>query len=134
MKYQIELGVILIFKVSELILEMIIISQLYFQKKLPISLGFKTIDKLLYVIQEETLPIYKIGISKHPLKRVQQLQTGCARNLKLLYVFKVKNAKGVEKKLHRMLAFHKCNPKHEWFKLEVEHLNFIKEYCACEFL
>jgi hypothetical protein len=61
------------------------------------------------------------------------LQTGSARNLKLLYTFEVKNARSIEKRLHKMLAFHKCNPKNEWFELKIEHLEFIKEYCSCTF-
>ena len=42
--------------------------------------------KHIYLIQSQEDGYYKIGVSKHPKKRVKQLQTGNSSELKLLNV------------------------------------------------
>jgi hypothetical protein len=84
----------------------------------------------IYLIQKNTESIYKIGISDNPLKRVKQLQTGNNARLHLIKVFPVANARAIEKRLHRLLMFHRCSPNGEWFKLTPEHVELVTEICS----
>jgi predicted GIY-YIG superfamily endonuclease len=85
----------------------------------------------IYLIQKNTEAIYKIGISDNPSKRVKQLQTGNSARLHLIKVFPVDNARATEKRLHRLLMFHRCSPNGEWFKLTPEHVELVTEICSC---
>lgn len=70
--------------------------------------------------------IVKIGISKHPLKRVKQLQTGTSDRLYLYKWFDVVNPKKLEKYVHKLLWKHRIHPLGEWFKLSKELIDFIE--------
>jgi hypothetical protein len=85
----------------------------------------------IYLIQKNTESIYKIGISDNPLKRVKQLQTGNSARLHLIKIFPVANAPAIEKRLHRLLMFHRCSPHGEWFKLTPEYVELVTEICSC---
>ena len=85
----------------------------------------------IYLIQKNAEAIYKIGISDNPLKRVKQLQTGNSARLHLIEVFPVANAPVIEKRLHRLLMFHRCSPRGEWFKLTPEYVKLVEEICSC---
>jgi hypothetical protein len=85
----------------------------------------------IYLIQKNTEAIYKIGISDNPLERVKQLQTGNNARLHLIKVFPVANARATEKRLHRLLMFHRCSPSGEWFKLTPEYVELVTEICSC---
>jgi hypothetical protein len=85
----------------------------------------------IYLIQKNTESIYKIGISDNPLKRVKQLQTGNSARLHLIKIFPVANARAIEKRLHRLLMFHRCSPRGEWFKLTPEYVKLVTEICSC---
>ena len=41
----------------------------------------------IYLIQNLETSRYKIGISKHPQKRIKQLQTGSGEELKLIHTY-----------------------------------------------
>jgi hypothetical protein len=66
----------------------------------------------------------KIGKSKHPQKRLAQLQTACGLKLRLIAVFNVPDY--YEKRLHNMLRFNRA--KNEWFKLDNETFTWVQEY------
>ena len=83
----------------------------------------------IYLIQKNTESIYKIGISDNPLKRLKQLQTGNSARLHLIKVFAVKDARAIEKRLHRLLMFHRCSPRGEWFNLSEEYLKLVSAVC-----
>jgi hypothetical protein len=66
----------------------------------------------------------KIGKSKHPQKRLAQLQTGSGAKLRLIATFDLPDY--YEKRLHKMMCFHRVN--NEWFKLEPEYVQWLQEY------
>lgn len=63
---------------------------------------------------------FKIGISKHPDKRLKQLQTGHPQTLKLIAIFNYK-VKGkiterlMEKRIHYLLRQFRTRYNGEWF-------------------
>ena len=63
----------------------------------------------------------KIGKSKHPKKRLKQLQTGCAKNLQLLKIYDVPDY--YEKRIHHILRNFRFRFKSEWFYCH--DLNFL---------
>ena len=71
----------------------------------------------------------KIGFSKHPLKRLKQLQIGNANKLELVYAKPAKNARKIEKHLHKILWQFRSKYKSEWFTIQPETwlLNYIDE-------
>ena len=82
--------------------------------------------KYIYLIQSLEEGYYKIGISKNPTKRIQQLQTGNSSPLKLIEVYQSEQADKVERILQRRYShFHKEG---EWFDLGIsQEVNFKKE-------
>ena len=70
----------------------------------------------LYVIQSDVTGALKIGRSKHPKKRLQQLQTGSPYKLKLLTVVKGKG--DYEKQLQSFLKPYKRSCRGEWFDFD----------------
>ncbi|MBL1208275.1 GIY-YIG nuclease family protein [Geminocystis sp. GBBB08] len=63
---------------------------------------------------------YKIGISKHPDKRLKQLQTGHPQTLKLIKTFDYQikgkiTEKMIEKRIHYLLRQCRTNYNGEWF-------------------
>lgn len=68
----------------------------------------------LYIIQMAVTGDVKIGRSKHPLKRLRQLQTGCPHKLKLILV--AKDMGWYETILHRRVAFASIRSNGEWFE------------------
>lgn len=71
-----------------------------------------TLDTYIYVIQEgEDGPI-KLGCSKHPRKRMQELQVGNPNRLHL--ILQRKGDRLDEKRLHHMLSVHHLSG--EWFE------------------
>lgn len=79
----------------------------------------------IYLIQSEENSYYKIGISKFPQKRIEQLQTGNASKLKLISIYKSNLAKKIEQSFHNHFSHLKLNG--EWFDLSMtEVLSFVK--------
>lgn len=69
---------------------------------------------------------YKIGVSKHPKKRVKQLQTGNSSELKLIESYQSEFAHMVEKALQRRYAHMKKEG--EWFDLSIrEDVSFLTD-------
>lgn len=77
------------------------------------------------ITTNEEFPKYKIGRSKDPYKRLQQLQTSNASVLEIVHIFASKYVTLLESKLHRM--FKNTDSNNEWFHLEPTDVdNFIK--------
>lgn len=80
--------------------------------------------KYIYLIKNLETGDYKIGISKHPSKRIEQLSTGSSSEIKLLYFYQSEHAYKIEKTLHNRFGhLRKCG---EWFNITlIEEINFI---------
>jgi len=82
--------------------------------------------KYIYLIQSLEDGHYKIGISKNPNKRIQQLNTGNSSPLKLINSYKSEFAEKIEGALHRKYSYLHKNG--EWFDLSIEQeVSFIDE-------
>ena len=82
--------------------------------------------KYIYLIQSLEDGYYKIGISKHPQKRIEQLKTGNASELKLVYTYQTEYANKIENTLQRRYSH--LNKNGEWFNLSLnEEVNFISD-------
>ena len=80
--------------------------------------------KYIYLIRSQEDGYYKIGISKHPQKRIKQLQTGNSSELKLIESYQSNYANSIENTLHRRYSH--LNKEGEWFELSVvEEAKFI---------
>ena len=80
----------------------------------------------LYLLKNEDK--YKIGLSKHPHKRVKQLQTGNGKKIKLIEMFESKYPTILEKSFHNIYQLNRMVG--EWFELPREfESTFLKE-CA----
>ena len=80
--------------------------------------------KKVYLIKTEGSN-YKIGTSKHPEKRLKQLQTGNQEKLELICTFKSEYATLLESTLHRKYSHLRENG--EWYALSLEdEVKFIE--------
>lgn len=69
---------------------------------------------------------YKIGISKNPINRLKQLQTGNSSQLKLIESYYSDYANNIEKALQRRYSY--LNKEGEWFDLSLTNeISFIDE-------
>ena len=69
---------------------------------------------------------YKIGVSKHPKKRLKQLQTGNSSELKLIESYQSEHANNVERALQRRYSYLKKEG--EWFDLSIkEDVSFLTD-------
>lgn len=71
--------------------------------------------------------IYKIGVSKHELTRLKQLQTGSSKKLKIVKTFKSEFPYKVESNLHAFFK-HK-HEEGEWFRLNNSDLERFEGLC-----
>ncbi len=79
----------------------------------------------VYIMREGKTDHYKIGISNKPFKRVKQLQTGNAHQIKLLFECQIDpniKAKDVETIIHTFLKEKGKWIRGEWFKLSEENV------------
>lgn len=89
---------------------------------------------LLFILSREMNQIYiisdgtniKIGFSSNPKRRLKQLQTANSNQLQLLYSKPTKNAKKIEKHLHKILWEFRSKYKGEWFT--ISELDWLFEY------
>lgn len=82
--------------------------------------------KQIYLIQSLENGYYKIGISKNPQKRIEQLQTGNSSKLKLIDTYQSEHANIVEKALQRRYSY--LRKEGEWFDLSLkEEVTFTKD-------
>lgn len=67
---------------------------------------------------------YKIGVSKHPKKRLKQNQTGSSGKLVLIETFQSENAFKIETTLHN--TYKSSRKEGEWFSIPMtEEFEFI---------
>lgn len=77
---------------------------------------------MIYLISNSKGQV-KIGWSKHPQKRLKELQTGNASKLRLEAVYDLYNK--YELRLHYILRDFKSRHKGEWFDVSVEDAKSI---------
>lgn len=78
----------------------------------------------VYLIRSEETGRYKIGVSKDPTKRIEQLNTGNDSELVLIESFPSEYAYKVETALQNSYAY--THKRGEWFDLYLENeLSFI---------
>ena len=75
--------------------------------------------KYIYLIQSLEDGYYKVGVSKHPKKRLKQLQTGNSSELKLIEIYESQYADKIEKTLQRRYSYLKKEG--EWFDMDISH-------------
>jgi predicted GIY-YIG superfamily endonuclease len=82
--------------------------------------------KYIYLIQSLENGYYKIGVSKHPQKRINELNTGNPSPTKLIDTYETEHANQIERALQRRYShLHKNG---EWFDLSItEEVNFKKK-------
>lgn len=90
--------------------------------------------KYVYLFNVEGTNVYKIGNSKHPEKRVFEVQTGCPFKVIEVARFKSKYSTQVETALHRKFGFHKEDEygrelQGEFFALSAEDRKMFIEHC-----
>jgi predicted GIY-YIG superfamily endonuclease len=83
--------------------------------------------KSIYLIQSLENSYYKIGVSKHPNKRLKELQTGNSSELKLINTYKSEFAHQIERTLQRRYSHLKKEG--EWFDLSIENEIVFKKEC-----
>jgi hypothetical protein len=82
--------------------------------------------KYIYLIQSLEDSRYKIGVSKHPQKRILELQTGNSSELKLVETYQSEFAHKIEKILQRRYSY--LRKEGEWFDMSiVNEVNFLRE-------
>lgn len=83
----------------------------------------------IYIITNE-LGYIKVGVSKHPKKRVKQLQTGNEHQLSLVFTEEFecerKHLLHIEKEIHKQLRQMSIKCIGEWFYLDKYKLDSIK--------
>lgn len=83
--------------------------------------------KKIYLIHKTNSNTYKIGKSKHPSKRVNQLQTANGNKLELLYEYSTKVPDQLEKMLH--INFKTSKQIGEWFELNENQVSKFSDTC-----
>ena len=87
--------------------------------------------KYVYLIQSLENGYYKVGVSKHPQKRILQLQTGNSSELKLVEIYQSEIANKIEKILQNRLSPYRKTG--EWFDMPMESIaNFGRECQSIE--
>lgn len=78
----------------------------------------------IYVIQEGLDQCFKVGVSKDPVSRVNQLQTGNYRRLKLRYFKPVDDMSAAEDEAHQRLGDLRIQEGggKEWFRGEYQNI------------
>ncbi len=90
--------------------------------------------KYVYLFNVEGTNVYKIGNSKHPQKRLLQLQTGNPFNFNIIHIFESKFATKLESFLHNKFSYKKYSEESgelngEFFSLTKEDVENFIEYC-----
>lgn len=83
--------------------------------------------KFIYLIQSLENSYYKIGVSKNPKRRIKQLQTGNASELRLIDTYESEYAYKIEKTLQRKYSYLK--KKGEWFDMSITNEVFFTQEC-----
>ena len=81
----------------------------------------------VYLIRSDEDGLYKVGISKSPSKRLEQLQTGNSSKLTLIETFKSDHARKIEQGIHNFFRSMKIHG--EWFEISMNEVVMFNEYC-----
>ena len=82
--------------------------------------------KHIYLIHSLEDGYYKIGVSKHPKKRLTQLQTGNSSELKLIESYQTEYAHKIESVFQTRYFYLKKEG--EWFEMSISNeVSFISE-------
>lgn len=82
--------------------------------------------KYVYLIQSQEDGYYKIGVSKHPNKRVKEHQTGNPSELKVVHTYLSEHARKIETTLKNRYSYLKKEG--EWFDLSIkEDVKFLTD-------
>jgi hypothetical protein len=82
--------------------------------------------RYVYLIQSLEDGYYKIGVSKHPNKRIKELNTGNASKLKLVDTYQSKFAEKIERTLQRRYTH--LRKEGEWFDMSISNeVSFCQE-------
>jgi len=86
----------------------------------------KEVIKYVYLIQSLEDGYYKIGVSKHPNRRLSALQTGNPSELKLIESYESEFAHRIERSLQRRYSYLKKEG--EWFDMSITNeVTFLNE-------
>lgn len=90
--------------------------------------------KFVYLFNVEGTNVYKIGNSKHPEKRISEVQTGCPFKVVEVARFKSQYPTQVETSLHRKFGFQKTDEygrelQGEFFSLSQDDKKMFVEHC-----
>ena len=83
--------------------------------------------KYIYLIQSLEDGYYKIGVSKHPTRRLSALQTGNPSKLKLIESYQSEYANKIERTLQRRYSYLKKEG--EWFNMSISNEVSFKDEC-----
>lgn len=82
--------------------------------------------KKVYLIQSKDSGLYKIGISKNPNRRLNELQTGNGEQLRIVHSFESEYPTTLETALHNIYSH--ISKRGEWFYFDLNiEVNFLKE-------
>lgn len=92
-------------------------------------------ERYIYLLNIQGTNLYKIGFSKHPEKRVKEVQTANPFKVTVVDKFLTKRATKIEKIIHRMNASKKSNEIEgellgEWFEFSADFV--INFYAKCK--
>jgi hypothetical protein len=82
---------------------------------------------LMYVIHAKSTIFYKVGISKNPISRLSELQTGCPFKLILIGTWYFREPSKMEKYIHLDLKKSGVHERGEWFRFEEKEINEFKK-------
>ena len=87
-------------------------------------------QEYVYLIRSGESPVYKIGRSCQPKKRLKQLQTGHPVKLFLVHIIRCEEfpARKVEKFLHSRFMYHRSRQNGEWFNLTEDIVRWLAEF------
>jgi len=84
----------------------------------------------IYIIKNGKRPIYKIGLSKSPRKRIKEMQTGNPEKLNLLFTRKIADRKTENEVRNTLLntdAYEQADGGSEWIIKKYEHTKIIDD-------
>lgn len=81
----------------------------------------------LYIIRTRGTDLYKIGVSKNPEGRLDNLQTGNGEELELVFKFKTNYDFKLETNLHNSYKTNRTIG--EWFQFTPAQLEDVKKRC-----
>lgn len=90
--------------------------------------------KYVYLFNLDGTNIYKIGYSKHPSKRIEEIQTGCPFKVVEVARFESNYPTQVEASMHKKFQFHREDEEGrelqgEFFALSYDDRDMFIEHC-----